>query len=152
MSLPECLAVDSWPGICHTLLTFVINDLGKKRPDSSTQRVARKFFQQAEGGRRTSRPGMLVHRASRTFVAFQRIISTATLMSPLGQEFGNILRVHLLPVAQYTATATAPSFQGTAMIESETCGFQHWHPGRILRGAAAQLPCKNFSAWICREQ
>ena len=105
-------AVDSWPGVCHTFLTFVISELGKARPDASIQRIAKKFFQQSEAARRTSRPGMLLNRASRTFIAFQRIMSTATLKSPLGQEFGNILRVHLLTVPQYTATATALSFQG----------------------------------------
>ena len=105
-------AVDSWPGVCHTLLAFIISELGKKRPDASIHRVAKKFFQQADDSRKTSRPGMLLNRATRSFVAIQRIISTATLMTPLGQEFGNILRVHLLPVEQYAAAATPTSIQG----------------------------------------
>lgn len=116
------IAVDSWPGLCHTLLAFVMSELGKKRPEPSVQRIAKKFFQQCEDSRRSSRPGMLLKRAPRIFTAFQRILSTATLMTPLGQEFGNILRVHLLPVEQYTASATSTAFQGrTSLKDSSFC-------------------------------
>ena len=151
--LESCLlvpAVDSWPGVCQTLLSLAISELGKKRPEASIQRVVKKFFQQSEDGRKTSRPGLLLNRASRIFVAFQRIMSTATLMTPLGQEFGNILRVHLLPVRQYTATATPTSFQGTSFIP---LGDQCWLEGLsfvLSHYAVGKLadPSFSHSSWL----
>ena len=60
-------AVESWPGLSHTLLQHVLaeiqNSRGKsKGPDAALQRVVKKLYQCAEDVRRSGRPGMLLRR------------------------------------------------------------------------------------------
>lgn len=88
---------------------------------------------------------MLVNRATRAFVAFHRIISTATLATPLGQEFGNILRTHILPEARYTAAATAGTLQGASTLPNSA-----W--SSILRLTISgfdRKPCKVICNMSC---
>jgi hypothetical protein len=57
-------------------------------------------------------------RAAAMFKDFRTVIMEAGvdkevgLDHPLGQEFGNILRIYLLPVPQYTKAARVDTFQG----------------------------------------
>ena len=66
-------AVESWPGLSHTLLQHVLaeiqNSRGKSRgPDAALQRVVKKLYHCAEDVRRSGRPGMLLRRCRHSHI------------------------------------------------------------------------------------
>ena len=117
-------AVCSWPGLGQTLLTYVQKEVerskGTKRgPEASIFRTVKKFFQHAEAARKQRVPNVLQSRAARIFALVHRIILSATLKTGLGEDFGGLLRQHLLSVTTYAKAATPDTFQGSATVSSQ---------------------------------
>ncbi|GAB4819121.1 hypothetical protein N2152v2_006167, partial [Parachlorella kessleri] len=109
----------SWPGLCSVLSGYVTDEIKasstkKRGPEASLSKTFRKLIQLAEDERRSGRKGLLVRRAGKVFIHIKEVLGLlgpAGLSSPIGQDYGTVLRSHMLALPQYCACSSASIFQ-----------------------------------------